>query len=59
MRRIAVVVRGARGALRLPARRCRLRTMVCIYMRVYGTQPMPELMRLIQSIEAAGFDRRA
>src|SRR2546423_9961642 len=25
-------------------------------MRVPGTQPMPELMRLIQSIEAAGFD---
>jgi 5,10-methylenetetrahydromethanopterin reductase len=27
-----------------------------IHMRVPGTQPMPELMRLIQSIEAAGFD---
>src|SRR5688500_19358793 len=25
-------------------------------MRVPGTQPMPELMRLIESIEAAGFD---
>jgi 5,10-methylenetetrahydromethanopterin reductase len=27
-----------------------------ISMRVPGTQPMPELVRLIQSIEAAGFD---
>ena len=27
-----------------------------ISMRVPGTQPMPDLMRLIQSIEAAGFD---
>src|SRR5437762_11157136 len=25
-------------------------------MRVPGTQPMPQLMRLIQDIEAAGFD---
>jgi 5,10-methylenetetrahydromethanopterin reductase len=29
---------------------------VRIHMRVPGTQPMPDLMRLIQSIEAAGFD---
>jgi len=27
-----------------------------IHMRVPGTQPMPELLRLIESIEAAGFD---
>ena len=27
-----------------------------IHMRVPGTQPMPDLMRLVQSIEAAGFD---
>ncbi|HXU91929.1 MAG TPA: LLM class flavin-dependent oxidoreductase [Methylomirabilota bacterium] len=30
--------------------------MIRIHMRVPGTQPMPELMRLIQSIEAAGFE---
>lgn len=30
--------------------------MVRVHMRVPGTQPMPQLMRLIQSIEAAGFD---
>ena len=29
---------------------------VRIHMRVPGTQPMPQLMQLIQSIEAAGFD---
>jgi 5,10-methylenetetrahydromethanopterin reductase len=29
---------------------------VRIYLRVPGTQPMPDLIRLIQSIEAAGFD---
>ena len=27
-----------------------------VHLRVPGTSPMPELMRLIQSIEAAGFD---
>jgi 5,10-methylenetetrahydromethanopterin reductase len=31
-------------------------TSVRIALRVPGTQPMPELMKLIQSIEAAGFD---
>jgi 5,10-methylenetetrahydromethanopterin reductase len=30
--------------------------MVRIHMRVPGTQPMPQLMQLIQSIETAGFD---
>src|SRR5437899_10438702 len=29
---------------------------VRVHMRVPGTQPMPQLMRLIQDIEAAGFD---
>ena len=29
---------------------------VRVYLRVPGTQPMPDLMRLIQGIEAAGFD---
>ena len=29
---------------------------VRVHLRVPGTSPMPELMRLIQSIEAAGFD---
>lgn len=29
---------------------------VRVHMRVPGTQPMPQLMRLIQSIEEAGFD---
>lgn len=29
---------------------------VRVHLRVPGTQPMPELMRLIRSIEAAGFD---
>src|SRR5499433_3790440 len=29
---------------------------VRVYMRVPGTAPMPQLMRLIQNIEAAGFD---
>jgi 5,10-methylenetetrahydromethanopterin reductase len=29
---------------------------VRVYLRVPGTQPMPRLMRLIQDIEAAGFD---
>ena len=29
---------------------------VRVHMRVPGTQPMPQLMQLIQSIEAAGFD---
>src|ERR1700674_4756461 len=29
---------------------------VRVYLRVPGTRPMPELMTLIQSIEAAGFD---
>src|SRR4026209_2926964 len=29
---------------------------VRVHIRVPGTAPMPELMRLIQSIEAAGFD---
>src|SRR5437016_6001258 len=29
---------------------------VRVYMRVPGTQPMPQLMRLVQDIEAAGFD---
>src|SRR6266550_7340862 len=33
-----------------------LRAVVRISMRVPGTQPMPQLMRLIQDIEAAGFD---
>ena len=32
---------------------------VRVHIRVPGTAPMPELMRLIQSIEAAGFDGRA
>src|SRR5436190_12437467 len=31
-------------------------TPVRVHMRVPGTSPMPELMKLIQSIEAAGFD---
>src|SRR5712692_597383 len=31
-------------------------TPVRVHIRVPGTAPMPELMRLIQSIEAAGFD---
>ena len=30
---------------------------VRVYLRVPGTQPMPDLMRLIQGIEAAGFDQ--
>src|SRR2546429_2679861 len=29
---------------------------VRVYMRVPGTQPMPRLVRLVQDIEAAGFD---
>lgn len=29
---------------------------VAVHIRVPGTQPMPDLMRLIRSIEAAGFD---
>jgi 5,10-methylenetetrahydromethanopterin reductase len=29
---------------------------VCIHLRVPGTAPMPDLMRLLQSIETAGFD---
>src|ERR1700675_3252162 len=29
---------------------------VRVYLRVPGTAPMPDLMRLIQSIESAGFD---
>src|SRR5439155_388523 len=29
---------------------------VRVYMRVPGTQPMPQLVRLVQDIEAAGFD---
>src|SRR4026209_1763191 len=29
---------------------------VRVHLRVPGTAPMPDLMRLIQSIEAAGFD---
>ena len=33
-----------------------MRTAVQIHMRVPGTSPMPALMKLIQSIEAAGFD---
>ena len=31
-------------------------TPVRVHIRVPGTAPMPELMRLIQSIESAGFD---
>ena len=34
----------------------RLQAVIRIHMRVPGTQPMPELTRLIQSIETAGFD---
>src|SRR5207248_11557892 len=42
----------------LSSRRRRSTTIepVRVYMRVPGTQPMPQLMRLIQDIEAAGFD---
>ena len=29
---------------------------VRVYLRVPGTSPMPDLMKLIQSIESAGFD---
>src|SRR2546422_11528133 len=29
---------------------------VRVYMRVPGTQPMPRLVRLVQDIQAAGFD---
>src|SRR5262249_45975902 len=40
----------------LAGREVRMQGRVAVSLRIPGTSPMPELMRLIQDVEAAGFD---